>query len=151
MNLMGTIRKLQILLQSTKPRNLYQKGKTFGAIRCPRDKQNRKTKKSKSALKSGENEVIASKESRYKVVDKKLITMGEDNLLGGSMINKRAYYEQVMADFNKRYGLTEKEFLRLYNLQGEELKKAEEGLSEELKAALIHLKVAYGLMVKQQK
>ena len=67
------------------------------------------------------------------------------------MIDRRAYYEQMMTDFNKRYGLTEEEFLRLYNLQGEEQRMAENKLSKELKAALIHLKVAYGLMLKQQK
>ncbi len=66
------------------------------------------------------------------------------------MIDRRAYYEKLMADFNKRYGLTEKEFLRLYNLQGDEQQKEEEKLPKDLKAALIHLKVAYGLMQKQQ-
>lgn len=67
------------------------------------------------------------------------------------MIDRRAYYEKVMSDFNKRYGLTEQEFLRLYNLQDEERQKEEQKLPKGLKEALIHLKVAYGLMLKQQK
>lgn len=65
-------------------------------------------------------------------------------------MDRRTYYEQMMADFNKRYGLTEKEFLRLYNLEGEDLEREEEKLPEGLRAALIHLKVAYGLMLRQK-
>lgn len=65
-------------------------------------------------------------------------------------MDRRAYYEQMMEDFNKRYGLTEKEFLRLYNLEGDELEREEQKLPDGLRAALIHLKVAYGLMLKQK-
>lgn len=65
------------------------------------------------------------------------------------MDNRKAHYEQMLNDFKEQYGLTEEEFLRIYNLQGEELQREEEKLPKNLQAALIHLKVAYGLMLKE--
>ena len=65
------------------------------------------------------------------------------------MSNRKAHYEQMLNDFKEQYVLTEEEFLRIYNLQGEELQREEEKLSKNLQAALIHLKVAYGLMLKE--
>lgn len=64
------------------------------------------------------------------------------------MIDRKAYYRQVMNDFTKRYGLTEEEFLRLYNSSNR--KEEELKLPEPLRAAIIHLYVAYGLYLKQQ-
>lgn len=64
------------------------------------------------------------------------------------MIDRKAYYRRVMNDFTKRYGLTEEEFLRLYNSSNR--KEEELKLPEPLRADIIHLYVAYGLYLKQQ-
>lgn len=57
------------------------------------------------------------------------------------MTEKEAYYRQVMNKFTEEYGLTEEEFLRIYNSDdywGEKSK-----LPKGLQSAFCHLFVAY--------
>ena len=64
------------------------------------------------------------------------------------MIDRKAYYDKVMNDFTERYGLTEEEFLRIYNSDNRKIEELK--LPEPLRNGIIHLYVAYGLYLKQQ-
>lgn len=58
-------------------------------------------------------------------------------------MSKQDYYFKVMKDFHDRHGLTEEEFLRIYNSKGEEREKLLKNLSQDLRNEIVHLVVAY--------